>query len=56
LLRGSSLKSDQIDGYLTAVLIAPQFTLPKEWLMPLMTGIEFNGNGSRTGPRVSRRL
>ena len=46
LLRGSSLKSDQIDGYLTAVLIAPEFTSPNEWLMPLMNGIEFTGDGS----------
>jgi hypothetical protein len=46
LLRGSSLKSDQIDGYLTAVLIAPEFTSPNEWLMPLMNGIALTGDGS----------
>lgn len=32
LLKGSPLKPDQIDGYLTAVLIAPEFTSPNEWL------------------------
>lgn len=46
LLKGSPLKPDQIDGYLTAVLIAPEFASPNEWLMPLMGGIEVNGHGS----------
>lgn len=46
LLKGSPLKPDQIDGYLTAVLIAPEFTPPNEWLMPLMDGIEVKGHGS----------
>jgi hypothetical protein len=46
LLKGSPLKPDQIDGYLTAVLIAPEFTSPNEWLMPLMDGIEVKGHGS----------
>jgi len=46
LLKGSPLKPDQIDGYLTAVLIAPEFTSPNEWLMPLMEGIEVKGHGS----------
>ncbi len=46
LLKGSPLKSDQIDGYLTAVLIAPEFASPNEWLPPLMTGIEVKGHGS----------
>ena len=46
LLRGSSLTPDRIDGYLTAVLIAPEFTPPNEWLMPLMQGIEVKGHGS----------
>ena len=46
LLKGSPLKPDQIDGYLTAVLIAPEFSSPNEWLMPLMGGIEVKGHGS----------
>jgi hypothetical protein len=46
LLKGSPLKPDQIDGYLTAVLIAPEFASPNEWLMPLMGGIEVKGHGS----------
>ncbi len=46
LLRGSLLKPDQIDGYLTAVLIAPEFASPNEWLMPLVEGIEVKGHGS----------
>jgi hypothetical protein len=46
LLKGSPLKPDQIDGYLTAVLIAPEFASPNEWLTPLMTGIKVKGHGS----------
>jgi uncharacterized protein YecA (UPF0149 family) len=46
LLKGSPLKPDQIDGYLTAVLIAPELSSPNEWLMPLMGGIEVKGDGS----------
>ena len=46
LLEGSPLQPDQIDGYLTAVLIAPEFASPNEWLMPLMEGIEVKGHGS----------
>lgn len=46
LLKGSSLKPDQVDGYLTAVLIAPEYASPNEWLMPLMEGIEVKGHGS----------
>ena len=46
LLKGSPLKPDQIDGYLTAVLIAPEFTSPNEWLPSLMAGIEVNGHDS----------
>ena len=46
MLKGSPLKPDQIDGYLTAVLIAPEFAPPNEWLMPLMDGIEVKGHGS----------
>lgn len=46
LLKGSPLKPDQIDGYLTAVLIAPEFASPNEWLTPLMDGIEVKGHGS----------
>lgn len=46
LLKGSPLKPDQIVGYLTAVLIAPEFTSPNEWLPPLMEGIEVKGHGS----------
>ena len=46
LLKGSPLKPDQIDGYLTAVLIAPEFASPNEWLMPLMGGIEVKEHGS----------
>ncbi len=46
LLKGSRLKPDQIDGYLTAVLIAPEFMPPNAWLMPLMQGVEVKGQGS----------
>ncbi|MBQ2262743.1 MAG: YecA family protein [Loktanella sp.] len=46
LLKGSPLKPDQIDGYLTAVLIAPEFVSPNEWLMPLLGGVEVKGHGS----------
>ena len=46
LLKGSRLKPDQIDGYLTAVLIAPEFMPPHAWLMPLMQGVEVKGQGS----------
>lgn len=46
LLKGSPLTPDRIDGYLTAVLIAPEFAPPNEWLMPLMQGIEVKGHGS----------
>ena len=46
LLKGSQLKPDQIDGYLTAVLIAPEFTSPNEWLTPLMEGVQVKGQGS----------
>lgn len=46
LLKDSLLKPDQIDGYLTAVLIAPEFASPNEWMMPLMEGIEVKGHGS----------
>ncbi len=46
LLKGSALKPDQVDGYLTAVLIAPEFTSPNEWLMPLMDGVQVKGHGS----------
>jgi len=46
LLKGSPLKSDQIDGYLTAVLIAPELASPNEWLTPLMEGVEVKGHGS----------
>ena len=46
LLKGGPLNPDQIDGYLTAVLIAPEFTSPNEWLPPLMDGIQVKGHGS----------
>lgn len=46
LLKGNLLKPDQIDGYLTAVLIAPEFASLNEWLMPLMDRIEVKGHGS----------
>jgi hypothetical protein len=46
LLKGSPLKPDQIEGYLTAVLIAPEFMPPHAWLMPLMQGVEVKGQGS----------
>lgn len=46
LLKGSPLKPDQIEGYLTAVLIAPEFVSPDAWLVPLMQGVEVKGQGS----------
>jgi len=46
LLKNTPLSSHHLNGYLTAVLVAPEFTTPTEWLPPLMGGIEFAGEGS----------
>jgi yecA family protein len=43
LLRKTPLSPDLIDGYLTAVIVAPRFVTPAEWLPPLFAGIEFPG-------------
>ncbi|MBS1303413.1 UPF0149 family protein [Loktanella sp. SALINAS62] len=44
LLRKTPLSPDLIDGYLTAVIVAPRFVTPTEWLPPLLGGIEFPGD------------
>ena len=46
LLKGSDLSSDGLNGYLTAVMIAPEFTTPDVWLPHLMTGLRTRGDGS----------
>ena len=43
LLRKTPLSPDLIDGYLTAVIVAPRFVTPTDWLPPLLGGIEFPG-------------
>jgi hypothetical protein len=43
LLRKTPLSPDLIDGYLTAVIVAPRFVTPTDWLPPLFAGIEFLG-------------
>jgi yecA family protein len=43
LLRKTPLSPDLIDGYLTAVIVAPRFVTPTDWLPPLFDGIEFPG-------------
>jgi yecA family protein len=44
LLRKTPLSPDLIDGYLTAVIVAPRFVTPTDWLPPLLGGIEFPGD------------
>ncbi|MCF7701537.1 UPF0149 family protein [Loktanella sp. M215] len=51
LLRKTPLSPDLIDGYLTAVIVAPRFVTPTDWLPPLLGGIEFPG-----GNKVQRVL
>ena len=51
LLRNTPLSPDLIDGYLTAVIVAPRFVTPTDWLPPLLGGIEFPG-----GNKVQRVL
>lgn len=46
LLAGTRLGPDSINGYLTGILIAPEFTSPTEWLPPLMNGVQLSGEGS----------
>lgn len=46
LLKGSGLTPHGINGFLTALLIAPEFVSPTDWLPALMGGIEFPGEGS----------
>jgi len=43
LLRKTPLRSDMIDGYLTAVIVAPRFVTPTDWLPPLLGEINFPG-------------
>jgi hypothetical protein len=43
LLHKTPFSSDLIDGYLTAVIVAPRFVTPTDWLPPLFAGIEFLG-------------
>ncbi|MCP4822673.1 MAG: YecA family protein [Shimia sp.] len=35
-----------INGYLTAIMVAPRFVTPTEWLPPLLSGIEFSGENT----------
>ncbi|SHF76692.1 Uncharacterised protein family (UPF0149) [Loktanella atrilutea] len=51
LLRKTPLSPDMIDGYLTAVIVAPRFVTPTDWLPPLFDGIAFPG-----GNKVHRVL
>lgn len=51
LLRETPLSPDLIDGYLMAVIVAPRFVTPTDWLPPLFDGIEFPG-----GNKVQRVL
>ncbi|WP_159087065.1 UPF0149 family protein [Loktanella sp. Alg231-35] len=46
LLKGTTLSPDSIDGYLTGILVAPEFTTPPDWLPPLLGEISFAGEGS----------
>lgn len=46
LLKNTPLSSDSLNGYLTAILVAPEFTTPDAWLPPLMNSIQFAGEGS----------
>ena len=46
LLKGSDVSGDSLNGYLTAVMIAPEFTTPDVWLPPLMTGLRTSGESS----------
>lgn len=43
LLRKTPLRPDMIDGYLTAVIVAPRFVTPTDWLPPLLSEINFPG-------------
>ncbi len=43
LLQKTPLSPDMIDGYLTAVIVAPRFVTPTDWLPPLLGGINFPG-------------
>lgn len=43
LLRKTPLRPDMIDGYLTAVIVAPRFVTPTDWLPPLLVEINFPG-------------
>jgi yecA family protein len=46
LLKGTALTSDSINGYLTGILVAPEFAAPPDWLPPLLGEISFAGHGS----------
>ena len=43
LLRKTPLSSDMINGYLTAIVVAPRFVTPTDWLPPLLGEINFPG-------------
>jgi yecA family protein len=43
LLRKTPLSPNMIDGYLTAVIVAPRFVTPTDWLPPLLGEINFPG-------------
>ena len=38
-LKGSGLRPDWLDGYLAAVLVAPEFASPQDWLPPLLQAV-----------------
>ena len=51
LLRKTALSPSMIDGYLTAVIVAPRYVTPTEWLPPLFGEINLPG-----GDKLQRLL
>ena len=45
LLKGSGLTPEAVNGYLTGVLVAPEFVTPTDWLPPLLEGRAIGGEG-----------
>lgn len=43
LLKGSGLTPEAANGYLTGVLVAPEFVTPTDWLPPLLEGRAIGG-------------
>jgi hypothetical protein len=46
MLATEGIPPAMLEGYLTALVIAPHEPTPEAWLMPLIGGIEFQGEGS----------